>query len=260
MKAVTSRKHLCMSITSRLLVVTALLLATVKNSLWAQSAVPGPFSTEAEAAQHRINFLAAAKQAGYTLRPEFFYRNRLDVAKTKALRRAGVDMLAVDRQILIDGAPDFPTASLYADVAVHGTIVRATVDSSRTVYFHSAFTVRVRQAWQGHPAADTVVVRLRSGPLGAMQLHSSDDPELAQGQEVVLFLSPVDFAGFAEAEKQGFQPEKNNAIPGDFNLVKAIQVKEGRVFSGRIKLARARKYTQRLATILDKEHFYHKAF
>lgn len=249
-----------MSIKIRLLLAAGLLLAAPETLLRAQTTPVGPFRTEAEAARHQAGFLAAARQAGYTLRPEFFYRNHLDISKTKALRHVGIDMLALDRQMLIDGYPDFPTAPLYADVAVHGTIIRATGDSSRTVYFHSAYTVRVHEAWQGHPAADTVVLRLRSGPLGSLRLHSSEEPELAQGQEVVLFLSPVDFVGFAEAEKQGLSPGKNNAVPGDFNLVKAIPVREGRVFGGKIKLARARRYSQRIVAILDKEHFYQKAF
>ena len=241
-----------------LLVVACLLAATLQMPLWAQA--PALFRTEAEAVRHQAAFVVAARRAGYTLRPAFFYRNRLDVTKTKALRRVGVDMLAMDRSVLVDGPPDFPTAPLYSDLAVHGTIIRATGDSSRTAYYHAAFTVRVREAWQGQPAADTVVVRLRSGPVGTMQLHASMDPELAHGQEVVLFLAPIDFAGFADAEKQGLLYEKNNATPGDFNLVKAINVEDGRVFGGKIKLARARRYSQRIAAILDKEHFYRKAF
>ena len=249
-----------MLISYRLLLATALLITTAENPLWAQAVAPAPFPTAAEAARHRAGFLVAAQEAGYTLRPDFFYRNRLDITKTKALQHVGIDMLGMDRQILIDGAPDFPAAPLYSDVAVHGTIIRVIGDSSRADYFHSAYTVRVREAWQGHPAADTVVVRLRSGPVGAMELHSSDEPELTQGQEVVLFLVPVDFGGFAEAEKQGLSPGRNNAAPGDFNLVKAIPVKHGRVFNGKIKLARARRYSQRTAAILDKEHFYQKAF
>lgn len=238
----------------------SLLIATVETPLWAQTKVPAPFHTEAEAARHEANFMVAAKKEGYTLRPTFFYRNHLDITKTKALRRVGVDMLAMDREILIDGSPDFPAAPLYSDLAVHGTIIRAIGDSSHTAYYHSAFTVRVSEAWQGQPPADTVVVRLRSGPLGTGQLHESMAPELAQGQEVVLFLLPVNFAGFAEAEKQGVLYEKNNAAPGDFDLVKAIKVKEGHVFGGKVRLARARKYSQRIAAILDKEHFYQKAF
>ncbi|HEX8506550.1 MAG TPA: hypothetical protein VF630_14380 [Hymenobacter sp.] len=243
-----------------LLLAASLTAATLETPLLAQTAPIGPFRTEAEAAQHKAGFLTAAEKAGYVLQPDFFYRNRLDVTKTKALRRVGVDLLRMDRSMLIDGAPDFPSAPMYSDLAVHGTIIRATGDTSRTAYYHAAFTVRVSEAWQGRAPADTVVVRLRSGPLGAGQLHESMEPELAQGQEVVLFLSPVDFAGYAEAEKQGLASLKNNALPGDFNLVKAIKVKNGRVFGGKVKLARARKYSQRIAAILDKEHFYQKEF
>ena len=228
--------------------------------LQAQPSAATPFASEAEAARYKAAFVAAARAAGYASRPEFFYRNRLDITKTKALRHIGVDMLAMDRSILVDGPPDYPTAALYSDVVVHGTVVAQAGDTSRAVYYHSAFRVRVTEAWQGHPTADTVEVQLRSGPLGTFHLYESMAPELEVGQEVVLFLSPVDFAGFAEAEKQGLAPYRNNAAPGSFDLVKAIKVKAGRVFGGKIKLARARRYSKRIAAILDKEHFYQKAF
>ena len=243
-----------------LLVAIGLTAATLQTPLLAQTAPAGPFRTEAEAARHKAGFLAAANKAGYTLQPDFFYRNRLDVTKTKALRRVGVDMLALDQSVLIDGSPDFPTAPLYSDLAVHGTIIRATGDSSRTSYYHAAFTVRVSEAWQGQAPADTVVVRLRSGPLGTAHLYVAEAPELKLGQEVVLFLTPVDFEGHAEANKEGLALGRNNAAPGDFDIVKAIKVKEGRVFGGKIKLVRARKYSKRIAAILDKEHFYQRAF
>ena len=249
-----------MLIKIRLLGSTGLTVPTLDTPLLAQTAPAGPFRTEVEAVRHQAAFMVAAKQAGYTLRPAFFYRNRLDVTKTKALRRVGVDMLAMDRSFLIDGPPDFPTAPLYSDLAVHGTVIRATGDSSRAVFYHSSFTVRVSEVWQGQSFADTVVVRLRSGPVGTMQLYSAMDPELAQGQEVVLFLSPIDSAGVVEDEKQGLFYQKKNTAPGDFALVKAIGVKNGRVFGGKVPLARARKYSQRIAAILDKAHFYQKVF
>ena len=43
-------------------------------------------------------------------------------------------------------------------------------------------------------------------------------------------------------------------------VVKVISVKEGRVFGGRVRLAKARKYSKRIAAILDKEHFHQKQF
>lgn len=95
-----------------LLLVSCLLITAFETPLWGQAVVPTPFRTETEAARHKAGFLAAARAAGYTQWPEFFYRNRLDVTKTKALRHIGVDMLAMDRSMLIDGPPDYPTAAL----------------------------------------------------------------------------------------------------------------------------------------------------
>ena len=228
--------------------------------LQAQPAAAATFRNETEAAQHKAQFLAAARAAGYTQRPEFLYNHRLDVTKTWQLRRAGVDLRREEHSILIDGTPDYPAVALYADLVVHGTVVKQTGDSSRAVFYHSAFEVQVTDTWQGQAAPHPVVARLRSGPSGAFQLNVSMEPELKLGQEVVLFLTPIDFAGYAEADKQGLAPQRNNAAPDDFDVVKVILVKEGRVFGGRVRLARARKYSKRIAAILDKEHFHQKQF
>ncbi|OGX82643.1 hypothetical protein BEN47_04525 [Hymenobacter lapidarius] len=179
----------------------------------AQTATVGPFGTETEAARHQAGFLAAARAAGYTQRPEFLYRYRLDITKTKQLRRAGVDLRQEERQILIDGTPDYPAAALYADLVVHGTVVKQTGDSSRAVFYHSAFEVQVTDTWQGPAATNPVVARLRSGPSEGFYLNVSMGPELKLCQEVVVFLAPIDFAGYAEAEQQGLAMQRNNAAP-----------------------------------------------
>jgi len=65
-----------MLIKIRLLGAIGLTVPTPDTPLLAQTAPAGPFCTEAEAVRHQAAFMVAAKQAGYTLRPAFFYRNR----------------------------------------------------------------------------------------------------------------------------------------------------------------------------------------
>ena len=206
--------------------------------------------------------MIAAKAAGYTMMPEFFYRNRLDVTKTRKLRRAGVDMLLMDRQILIDGSYPYKEQTLYADVVVRGRVTAEVTDSSHRVYFHTTFKVKVEEVWQGRLAADTITVQQMAGPVGRFRMHIAEGSELHLGEEVILYLSPVDFAAFAEAEKQGLSGGANNAVPGDFYSSKAIPVQKGRIAYGRakIELAQARRQVKRIAAILDKGHFYQKFF
>ena len=251
-----------MFISSRLLLFAALLLATPATSLLAQTVPVGPFRSKAEAARHQAVFLAAAQKQGYTARPTFFYRNRLDVTKTKALRRVGVDMLQMDRSILIDGSYGYREQTLFADWVVRGIVTEETGDSSRRVCFHTTYKVKITEVWQGRLSAETVTVKTVNGPLGTVRVHVSESPELHRGQEVVLYLNRFDLAGFAEAEKQGMSMCANNATAEDFQVSKAMQVQPNGYIAGTagLQVADVRRAVQAIAGILDKEHFYQKEF
>lgn len=122
-----------------LLTLACLTVATLEAPLRAQTTPVGPFGTPAEAARHQAAYMVAAEKAGYASRPAFFYRNRLDVTKTKALRRLGVDMLQMDHSILIDGAYGYQEETLFADWVVRGTVTEETGDSSRRVCLHTTY-------------------------------------------------------------------------------------------------------------------------
>ncbi|MGY3087924.1 hypothetical protein ACVWYF_000957 [Hymenobacter sp. UYAg731] len=236
-----------------------ILLAT---SVLAQTAPVGPFRTEAEAVRHQASFLAAARKQGYTSRPAFFYRNRLDVTKTRELRRVGVDMQKMDRSLLIDGSYGYREETLFADWVVRGIVTEETGDSSRRVCFHTTYQVKVTEVWQGQLSPGTVTVKTMNGPTGTYRLHVSESPEFHQGQEVVLYLNRFDLAGFAEAEKQGLTNCANNATSDDFQVSKALVVLPNGTIAGHagLPVAEVRAAVQAISAILDKEHFYQKEF
>ena len=236
--------------------------AAVATPLLAQTVPVGPFRTEAEAARHQAGFLAAAQKQGYTSRPTFFYRNRLDITKTKALRRVGVDMLRMDSSFLIDGSYGYQEQTLFADWVVRGIVTEETGDSSRRVCFHTTYKVKITEVWQGQLSAETVTVKTVNGPLGNVRVHVAESPEFRRGQEVVLYLNRFDLVGFAEAEKQGLNMCANNATAEDFQVSKAMQVQPNGYLAGAagLKVADVRNAVQAIAALLDKEHFYQKEF
>lgn len=244
-----------------LLLAVGLTVATLAPLL-AQTAPVGPFRTEAEAVRHQAAFMAAAQKQGYTSRPSYFYRNRLDVTKTRELRRAGVDMQRMDRSILIDGSYGYREETLFADWVVRGVVTEETGDSSRRVCFHTTYTISVAEVWQGRLAAKTVTVKTANGPSGTMQLHVAESPEFHRGQEVVLYLSRFDLAGFAEAEKQGLSFCTTNATADDFQVSKALVLLPNGTIAGHagLPVAEVRAAVQAISAILDKEHFYQKEF
>ncbi|MBD2724524.1 hypothetical protein [Hymenobacter armeniacus] len=245
-----------------LLLAACLAAAASKMPLRAQTAPVGAFRTEAEAARHQAGFLAAAQKQGYTSRPTFFYRNRLDVTKTQALRREGVDLLQMDRRILIDGSYGYREQTLFADWVVRGIVLEETGDSSRRVCFHTTYKIKVMEVWQGQLSSATISVKTANGPVGSFRLHVAESPDFHLGQEVVLYLNRFDLAGFAEAEKQGFTTCASNATPEDFQVSKVLQVQPNGYVAGDagLPVAKVRAAVQAISAVLDKEHFYQKAF
>jgi hypothetical protein len=250
-----------MSTKACLLWATGLMVAAFETSL-AQTVPVGPFRTEAEAVRHQAGFLVAARKQGYTLRPTFFYRNRLDVTKTKALRRVGVDMQNMDRSFLIDGSYGYREETLFADWVVRGIVTEEIGDSSRRVCFHTTYAVKITEVWQGQLTARTVTVKTANGPVGTYQMHVAESPEFHEGQEVVLYLNRFDLAGVADAEKQGLSMCTNNATAEDFQVSKALQVLPNGTVAGHagLPVAEVRTAVQAISAILDKEHFYQKEF
>ena len=237
-------------------------MATLEGPLRAQTVPVGPFRTEADAARHQASFLVAAQKQGYTSLPTFFYRNCLDVTKTKELRRVGVDLLKMDRSILIDGSYGYREETLFSDWVVRGIVTEEVGDSSRRVCFHTTYTVTVTEVWQGQLNTKTVRVKTVNGPFGSSRVHVAESPEFHQGQEVVLYLCRFDLAGFADAEKQGFAFCTSNATPDDFQVSKAMQVQPNGYMTGAagLPVAEVRTAVQAIGAILDKEHFYQKEF
>lgn len=224
------------------------------------------FASDEAAARHKADFVAAVRKAGVR-RPadNYYYKYRIDVTQEAALLRAGLDLRELERSIRIDGPGGYEESSLFADLVVRGTVLSLVTDSSRRVCYHSRYRVRVAETWQGRPA-DTVTVRLYSGPLGSLgNVTFAEAPRIEVGEEAILHLGYVDFTEDEEAKKSALSICANNAAPGDFGLLLASPVRGEWVLDhyGQrqlVKLADLRRNLQRIAAILDKEHFYQKAF
>ncbi|MDO7854015.1 hypothetical protein [Hymenobacter convexus] len=224
------------------------------------------FASDEAAARHKAAFAVAVRKAGFK-RPAdgYYYKSRIDVTKEADLRRAGIDLRAMERFIRIDGAAPYEESSLFADVVVRGTVLRLVTDSSRNVCYHSRYTIRVAETWQGRPA-DTVVVRLVTGPIGdGLGITYAGAPRIKVGEDAIFHLRYVDFAADEETKKLGSPFGTNNATPGDFLLMLASPVQGEGVLSSHDQrtvtpLADLRRRLRSIAAILDKEHFYQKEF
>ena len=232
----------------------------------AQLSARAAFASDEAAARHKAAFVAAVRMAGLQRPAEnYYYKYRIDVTQEAALRQAGLDLREMEQRIRIDGPGGFKESSLFADLVVRGTVLSLVTDSSRGVCYHSRYRVRVAETWQGK-ATDTVTVQLYSGPVGDLgNVTIAEAPRIEVGEEAILHLGYVDFAEDEEAKKRGLSLCANNVAPGDFGLLLASPVRGEWVLDhyGQrplAKLADLRRDLRRIAAILDKEHFYRKAF
>jgi hypothetical protein len=205
-------------------------------------------------------FARRVKEQGFIRDPAWYYRYKIDVTKAKALYKEGVDLAVLDKRV---GPGTYRENLLYTATVVRGSVIRQRYDERKEVYYHSMYYIKVDETLAGQVTATVLTVCLRSGKLGAVTLRSLDEPKLSVGEQVVLYLNPVDLAELAEAKAQGLWNYENNAQASDFNLVEKYSVKEGYVFdtSGRVdRTGTVSANIRRISALLDKANFSQKSF
>ncbi|OON67705.1 hypothetical protein [Hymenobacter sp. CRA2] len=230
------------------------------SSVWAQPAA------DTATTAHQRGFIAAARAAGFSSMPRinFFYEYRADITQVEQLRRAGLDLRAMEKTLQIDGPEPYQAGVLYTDAVVLGTVVSAQPDARREVCYHSGFRVRVEETWQGPPRpADTIMVRQASGPMGESRVIVGQEELLQVGQRVILYLHLIDGPALRRAQAAGMWPYTTNFAPDDYRVLSAYPVADGYArmhYDSPLPYHEARRQIQRLIAILDKDHFYQKDF
>jgi len=205
-------------------------------------------------------FVRRVKAQGLLRDPAWYYRCKIDVTKAKALYKEGVDLAVLDKRV---GPGTYRENLLYAATVVRGSVSRQRYDERKEVYYHSMYDIKVDEVLAGQVKTSVLTVCLRSGKLGDVTLRSLDEPKLSVGEQVILYLNPVDLAELAEAKAQGLWNYEDNAQASDFNLVEKYSVKEGYVFNaeGRIdRTGTVNTNIRRISALLDKANFSQKSF
>jgi hypothetical protein len=227
----------------------------------AQSNKSGSFPSAEKAAQHKDSFVRKVKEKKLVRDPNWYYRYKVDVTKDKELRNEGVDLAAMDTRA---GSGSHKENLVYTAVVVQGSVIGKKYDDRKEVYFHSSYDIKVDEVVAGRVTSSVITVRLRSGKVGESFVNSSEEPTLYLGEQVLLYLNPIDADELATAKAAGQWNYVNNAAPSDFSLVEKYYVKADYVFDSddkRIeKTAKVKSDIKRVSSLLDKEGFDKKAF
>jgi len=192
--------------------------------------------------------------------PDWYYRYKVDVTKAKALYKEGVDLAILDKRV---GLGTYRENLLYTATVVRGSVIGQRFDERKQVYYHSLYEIKVDEVLAGQVTSTVLTVCLRSGKVDGAVLRARDEPTLSIGEQVVLYLNPIDSVELAEAKAQGLWDYENNAKTDDFNLVEKYTVKEGYVFDadGRVdRTGTVSTNIRRIAAVLDKANFNQKSF
>lgn len=223
---------------------------------WAQNA-----ENSALVAQHKAAFVRQVKARQLLRDPDWYYRYQVDVTKEQQLRKAGLDLAVLDKRA---GPGTYQENLLYTTTVVRGSVISQQYDERPEVYFHSLYEVKVAEVLAGHVTSTVLTVRLRGGRVGDAVLHTSHEPTLQPGEQVLLYLNPIDTEELASAKAQGFWNFTNNASPADFSLVDKYCIKAGYVFDAEnnrlAKVAAVQAAITRLVGVLDRDSFAQKTF
>jgi hypothetical protein len=234
-----------------------LLLGTLKAQ--AQSSEKLAASPE-QAASHKAAFARKVKALQLVRDPAWYYRYKVDVTKAKALYKEGIDLAVLDKRV---GPGTYRENLLYTATVVRGSVISHRSDERKEVYYHSMYDIKVDEVLAGQVASTVLTVCLRSGKVGDAVLRSRNEPTLSVGEQVMLYLNPIDLAELAEAKAQGLWNYENNVQVSDFNLVEKYSVRKGYIFDADGRVDRAGTVSaniRRIAGVLDKANFNQKSF
>lgn len=151
-------------------------------------------------AKHKAAFVRQVKARQLLRDPDWYYRYQVDVTKEQQLRKAGLDLAVLDKRA---GAGTYQENLLYTTTVVRGSVISQQYDERPEVYFHSRYEVKIAEVLAGHVPSTVLVVRLRGGKVGNAELHTSHEPTLEPGEQVLLYLNPIDAEELASAKAQG---------------------------------------------------------
>jgi len=230
-------------------------------SAWAQSAAVPAFASPEKAAAHKAAFERKVKAMHLLRSPDWYYRWRINVTKERTLYKEGIDLPALDMRA---GSGTYRENLLYTDAVIKGTVISKKSDERKEVYYHSLYEIKVDEVLAGQTVPIVITVCLRTGKAGDLSLRMRDEPALNVGEQVLLYLNPVDFAELAAAKAEGSWNYENNAQPGSFNLVEKYLIKDAYVFeadNSRIdRTTTVSTNIRRITALLDKTHFYQQSF
>lgn len=211
---------------------------------------------------HKKDYAKKAKDVGLIIKPEFFYKYKIDINKVKEFKAAGLDLIEMGQKV---GVRNYKENSLASDIVLQGVIVEKNYNQDEEVYFHTTYKIEVKNKVKGDISSDYIYVKTVSGSIGEDRfVNRSTEPKLYLGENVLLMLNKVDVEGIEQARKEGYFEKKLNATSSDYTINGKYSLKANSFFNEHKEFMgnKNKVYStiKNILTINDSNSFYFKKF
>jgi len=210
------------------------------------------FGSYEKALAHKQNYFKKAEKLGIGYKnPDVFYQFKVNLNKIDELKAESIDIIEMTKKI---GYYDYKESTLVSDIVVIGTIIKREYDSDENSYFHSIYTLQVKETLKGKKLPETLIIKQRSGVVGELYLSDNNESPLNIGENVLIYLRyiPEAYQNIGDLDESTFYVENKFTIKSDYVFDK-FKTKVGQIDSIKNKV-------NNINTINNSDEFYNTTF
>lgn len=172
--------------------------------------------TEKQLSKHKTEYAEKVKSLGMAVKPDHFYKYKIDLNKISEFKALGLDVVALGNKA---GEFSYKEYTLVSNYIVQGVVVERTYNQDKEDFFHTTYKIKVESVLKGNITAEYIYIKTESGMIGEdSYVQSSTEPSIYLGEKVLLMLNRVDVAAVQAAKENGYFDKTLNATTNDFTI------------------------------------------
>lgn len=172
--------------------------------------------TGKQLSKHKTEYAQKVKSLGMSVKPEHFYKHKIDLNKINEFKSAGIDLVELGNKA---GEFTYKEYTLVSNYIVQGVVVERTYNQDKQDFFHTTYKIKVESTLKGAISAEYIYIKTESGLVGDdSYVQSSTEPSIFLGEKVLLMMNKVDVAAIETAKENGYFDKTLNATANDFTI------------------------------------------